>query len=243
MKHSRRDVLKASSIALAGTAGLAATTGTVAASHVGVDAPVLSSVDLNVRDEPSTSGSRIATADQWTGGEVVDGPVQADGYTWWKVSWNQDADNGRITGWSAEGDAWIDGPTDFAYPCWGYITQPHKSGHAAIDVGNETGTPIIASADGTAVVADSYDNSPCGRYVVLDHGGGWQTVYCHLNSVAVSQGQTVARDDKIGELGNTGRSTGPHLHFEITYDGAEQYVPGFDGQDLVGGAGIPKSYR
>ena len=75
MKHSRRDVLKASSIALAGTAGLAATTGTVAASHVGVDAPVLSSVDLNVRDEPSTSGSRIATADQWTGGEVVDGPV------------------------------------------------------------------------------------------------------------------------------------------------------------------------
>lgn len=244
MEHSRRDILKASSTALAGTAGLAATTGTVAASHVGVDMPVLSTADLNIRDDPSTGGSWLATADQWTGGEVVDGPVESDGYTWWKVSWNQDSDNGRITGWSAEGDAWIDGPTDFAYPCWGYITQPHKSNHAAIDIGNETGTAITASADGTVVVADDYDDSPCGKYVVLDHGGGgWQTVYCHMSALSVADGETVARDEKIGELGSTGRSTGPHLHFEINCDGVEQYVPGFDGQDLVGGAGIPKSYR
>jgi murein DD-endopeptidase MepM/ murein hydrolase activator NlpD len=239
MQRSRRDVLKASSTALAGAAGLAATSGSAAASHVAVDQPVLSTVDLNVRDEPSTSGAWLATADQWTGGKVVDGPVDADGYTWWKVSWNEDGDNGRITGWSAEGDAWIDGPTDFLYPCWGFVTQTAAEDGGAIDIGNEYGTPLLASRGGTAYTGWG---DRCGYYVSIDHGGGWTSICCHVQEFYVSDGEQVAQGQQIGEMGSTGNSTGPHVHFAVRYDGANQDVPAFSDQELVGGAGIPKSY-
>ena len=158
------------------------------------------------------------------------------------MSWNEDSDTGDVTGWSAEGDDWITGPTDFAYPCWGTITQEYHSNHKAIDVGNDTGTYIGAAADATVAVADTVDDSACGKYVILDHGDGWETTYCHLSKVSVSEGQSVDRDEKIGEMGDTGHSTGPHLHWSIDHNDTRQSIPGFDGQDLVGGSGNPKDY-
>ncbi|WP_135853322.1 M23 family metallopeptidase [Halorussus salinus] len=236
MNFDRRSFLKASSAAIVGGAALS---GSASASHVGVSDPVISTTDLNIREQPSTSASVKASADQWTGGHVVDGPRSADGYTWWKVSFNQDSDNGRITGWVAEGDAWLDGPTDFSYPCWGFITQTSAQDGGAIDIGNDYGTPLVAARGGTATTG--YGDR-CGYYVSIDHGGGWTSIYCHMQERYVSNGQTVSEGQQIGEMGSTGNSTGPHVHFAIRYNGANQNIPGFDGQDLIAGSGIPKSY-
>lgn len=58
-----------------------------------------------------------------------------------------------------------------------------------------------------------------GKYVIIDHGGGIQTLYAHMSALSVTVGQTVAQGEKIGEVGSTGWSTGPHIHFEIRKDG------------------------
>ena len=111
-------------------------------------------------------------------------------------------------------------------PASGIITSPYgprKGGfHYGVDIGNKRGTPIIAAASGivTKVVSScSEGRSSCGgrygNYVVIDHPNGTSTMYAHLNSVSVSVGTTVSQGQKIGTLGNTGRSTGPHLHFEV----------------------------
>ena len=239
-EFDRRRLLKLSGSAITATVGVTGLSGSAAATHVGVDDPVVSTVDLNVRDGPGTDYDVIADADQWTGGEIVDGPTESDGYTWWKVQWNEDDDNGDVTGWSAEGDAWIDGPTDFSYPCWGRITQEHKSDHEALDIGNDTGTPIGAARDGT-VSATGYGDR-CGYFVKLDHGDGWQTIYCHLSTIDATEGETVVRDEKIGEMGSTGNSTGPHLHWSIDQYGDRKWIPGTKGYDVVGGAGVPNDY-
>lgn len=89
-------------------------------------------------------------------------------------------------------------------------------GHNGIDIGGSLGTPILASAKGTVIVAKpSGYNGGYGQMIVISHEGGIQTVYAHLRAVYVTQGQSVSQGDVIGELGNTGRSTGPHLHFEV----------------------------
>lgn len=106
----------------------------------------------------------------------------------------------------------------------GYYVRPiiggHKTqgihGHNGIDIGAPIGTPILASADGTVSVArDSGYNGGYGDLIIISHSNGTQTVYAHLNSVYVKTGQKVVQGEQIGTSGNTGRSTGPHLHFEI----------------------------
>ena len=86
--------------------------------------------------------------------------------------------------------------------------------HSGIDIDgfNKAGNPIIAADSGTVVTASS--NSGYGNYVILDHGG-MKTVYAHMSGFAVSTGQTVSQGQTIGYLGDTGRATGVHLHFEV----------------------------
>lgn len=106
----------------------------------------------------------------------------------------------------------------------GYFMRPliggRKSqglhGYNGIDIATPIGTPIMASAQGTVTVARGYGyNGGYGQYVVVSHPNGTQTVYGHLSSVIVSQGQSVVQGQVIGYSGNTGKSTGAHLHFEI----------------------------
>ena len=88
--------------------------------------------------------------------------------------------------------------------------------HYGIDIANSAGTPVVAAADG--VVSYAAPLSTYGNVIMITHsinGQVWTTVYAHLNGFSVSKGQTVSKGQKIGPMGSTGRSTGPHLHFEI----------------------------
>jgi murein DD-endopeptidase MepM/ murein hydrolase activator NlpD len=85
--------------------------------------------------------------------------------------------------------------------------------HAGIDISSSFGTPVRATADGTVEMADRA--SGYGREIVIDHGYGVKTVYGHLSGFAVTEGQEVTRGQVIGYVGTSGRSTGPHLHYEV----------------------------
>ncbi|MFY7868027.1 MAG: M23 family metallopeptidase, partial [Exiguobacterium sp.] len=88
--------------------------------------------------------------------------------------------------------------------------------HNGVDIAGPTGTPIRASATGTVIRAGW--GGAYGNHVMIAHvinGQVWTTVYAHMNSVSVSSGQRVTQGSNIGTLGNTGNSSGPHLHFEI----------------------------
>lgn len=89
-------------------------------------------------------------------------------------------------------------------------------GHNGIDIAATQGTPVLAAASGRIIVARTGGyNGGYGDMVIITHDKGIQTVYAHLNTVYVSQGQQVTQGQTIGEVGNTGRSTGAHLHFEV----------------------------
>jgi murein DD-endopeptidase MepM/ murein hydrolase activator NlpD len=89
-------------------------------------------------------------------------------------------------------------------------------GYNGVDLAAPTGTPIHASADGIVIVARSGGyNGGYGSYVVISHPNGTQTLYGHMSRVIAVQGQSVAKGETIGLLGSTGKSTGPHIHFEI----------------------------
>lgn len=90
--------------------------------------------------------------------------------------------------------------------------------HTGVDIGAGSGVPIYAAESGTVIVAQGYGGY--GNAVVVDHGGGLTTLYAHQSSIAVSNGQSVARGDVVGYVGCTGYCTGPHLHFETRENGA-----------------------
>ncbi len=89
--------------------------------------------------------------------------------------------------------------------------------HEGLDVGAPIGTPIISPADGIVKIAGN--NPGFGYYVEIDHGYGVETLYAHSSKLFVKKGQRVQRGDLIAKVGNTGMSTGPHLHYEIRVNG------------------------
>ena len=91
------------------------------------------------------------------------------------------------------------------------------SHHAGIDFKAEHGTPILATGDGTVAKVDVDRHN--GQYVEIEHASGFTTRYAHVSRFAVKAGDTVKRDQVIANVGNTGRSTSPHLHYEIRYQG------------------------
>lgn len=91
--------------------------------------------------------------------------------------------------------------------------------HAGLDFSAPIGTPIYATGDGVVTTARTRDGSGYGRYVEIDHGFGYETLYGHMSRLAVRRGQRVKRGDVIGYVGNSGRSTAPHLHYEVIRHG------------------------
>lgn len=103
---------------------------------------------------------------------------------------------------------------------FGYRVSPftgRKEFHSGLDIANKAGKKIIATADGTISYAGG--KVYIGNLVVIDHGYGRVTKYGHLKKVLVKRGQKVKRGDVIGLMGNTGRSTGPHVHYEVRING------------------------
>ncbi len=114
---------------------------------------------------------------------------------------------------------------------FGYRSDPFtgvQTLHGGIDFAAGYGTPIYAALDGTVVLV-RYASTGYGYYVMLDHGGSFTTLYAHCSSISVYEGQSVTAGQQIAAVGSTGKSTGNHLHFEISINGEKQnprsYLP------------------
>lgn len=103
-----------------------------------------------------------------------------------------------------------------------------EANHPAIDIAGRLGNLIFAADTGVVVYA-GWNNWGYGNVIVIDHGNGWQTLYAHLSFYQVSCGLSVIKGAQIGNMGSTGNSTGPHLHFEMMHNGAKvnphQFLP------------------
>jgi len=117
---------------------------------------------------------------------------------------------------------------------YGYRVDPiYGTGkfHEGMDFSADIGTPVYATGDGR--VAEAEWNSGYGNMVELDHGYNYRTRYAHLSKILVHAGQNVKRGDKIGLVGNTGKSTGPHLHYEVRFKGQPQNPVNYYFYDLT----------
>lgn len=104
---------------------------------------------------------------------------------------------------------------------FGYRRDPFTGApdrHTGVDFAMKNGTNIYSTGDGV-VSSISYNFRGYGRSVIVDHGFGYKTRYAHMKSIAVVEGQEIKRGTYLGESGNTGRSSGPHLHYEVIYRG------------------------
>ena len=104
---------------------------------------------------------------------------------------------------------------------FGYRSDPFnkkKAGHKGVDLASRTGNKILVKAKGRVVKVE-YSKRGYGNNLTIDHGNGFKTRYAHMNKIYVKKGDYLNVDDVVGEVGNTGRSTGPHLHYEIIYNG------------------------
>ena len=133
----------------------------------------------------------------------------------------------RYMGGSSSGDGseYVGGvftwpvPASYRITCHFGSADPNGNGHLGMDIGAPTGTPIVAAGNGVVITATGH--SSYGNYLVIDHGNGVKTLYAHCSSLDVSVGTVVTTGQHIAQVGSTGFSTGPHLHFEV-HDGGRK---------------------
>lgn len=155
-------------------------------------------------------------------------------------SLNQGSGGSSGGGGASTGDGSIEGL--LAWPCPGYKGIYSEFGyrpmfgdfHTGIDIsgGAIYGKAVVSAESGTVLVANTDNRGSAGKYIIVDHGNGLTTLYAHLSEVLVYEGQTVSRGEQIGQVGSTGWSTGPHLHFEVRVNG--EYQDPFDYLDTSG---------
>ena len=144
---------------------------------------------------------------------------------WWADYYAAQKKNQSSGGGSSAPASYVGGQFTWPVPGYTHISCNYSGGHKAIDVNRTngrsiSGAPIVAANGGTVVKAEWHYSY--GNYVMIDHGGGYSTLYAHASSLAVKAGQKVIRGQTIAYVGSTGNSTGPHLHFEIRVNGARK---------------------
>jgi len=136
----------------------------------------------------------------------------------------------RNTSWEGRGvQPVIQGTGTFIWPIVSRnFTQRFWYAHRAIDVASPMGSPVVASDTGTVTFA-GWNNYGYGYLIVINHGNGYETFYAHLDSVNVVPGQIVYQGNVIGATGNSGNSSGPHIHFEVRINANQDdpcwYIP------------------
>jgi len=113
---------------------------------------------------------------------------------------------------------------------WGWVSSPYgyrndpfngkRTWHSGVDIASEEGRDVIAV--GSGVVTEAQDRGGYGYFVEIDHGDGKQTRYAHAKELLVEAGQVVEKGQPIALIGSTGRSTGPHVHYEVLKSGTRQ---------------------
>ncbi len=121
--------------------------------------------------------------------------------------------------------------------------------HRAIDIGADLGTAVVASRDG---IVHRYDwdghKDGYGNHVLIEHGNDYWTLYAHLDTITIHDGQEIKQGDILGTIGDTGNANGTHLHFEIRHSNLANfldlphYIPGDHGDRVCQGFGIPHMY-
>ena len=128
-----------------------------------------------------------------------------------------DTENASVDDWlraAAAPTLWpVEGPITGVFGARNDPFSGEGAFHRGVDISSEYGTRVIAPANGTVRLADFMNGY--GQSVLIDHGNGVTTLYGHLSGFAVTPGQTIRRGDTVGYVGLTGRSTGPHLHYEV----------------------------
>jgi len=139
-------------------------------------------------------------------------------------------------GWNGAGECWgpVLAPTGSGLFAWPtdrrYLVGKNYNAryHPGLDLGGEVGDPLYAADSGVVVYA-GWNVYGYGNLVILDHGNGWHTLYAHLSQINVACGEGITQGSLVGLAGSTGRSTGPHLHFEMRYLGVNvnpwSYLP------------------
>lgn len=131
----------------------------------------------------------------------------------------EDNSSNQSSGYSSSSTGTFSWPVPYTHNITSYYEWRWGRMHWGIDIsaGGVYGQAITASDGGTVVFAGDKGDG-YGNYVIIDHGNGYQTLYAHCSSLAVSYGQYVSKGDTIAYVGSTGNSTGPHLHFEVIYN-------------------------
>ncbi|WP_121118816.1 M23 family metallopeptidase [Croceibacterium ferulae] len=193
-------------------------------------AGIAATIVAPVQAQDNSAAATQLTSAQITG--VIEAPVASGTgdaeFSELFASWQQ-ADAGRVSAATGFVTAPVQRvavpsrmPLDAARMSSNYGMRAHpvlgrRRQHNGVDLAAPTGTPVYAPADGLVSRADAWGSY--GNYIALEHGGDLQTRFGHLSGFAVSAGERVSKGQLIGYVGSTGRSTGPHLHYEVRVAG------------------------